>query len=401
MKIGVDVTQISRIKEAAENTKGFLQRVFTDREIKYFSGNKIRWDSVAGSFAVKEAFSKYLGIGLGKAGLHLIELLHSQSGEPYICYNGKKTNTAVSISHSGDIAVAVVCGADEPIFCHSDYIKALIPKRQDNAHKGECGRVFILAGSEGMTGAAALSAMGALRIGAGLVTVGTAKSQREILAVKLTEAMTKGFAEVDGGIGLSDKEKIREIADASDAFVIGMGMGRNEETKQLIRYLAEKVKTPMIIDADGLNALSGNIDILKRRQGQTVVTPHEGEMARLLGKTPEEVRANREKAAKDFAKETGAVTVLKGKNTLVSHTETFVNPTGNVGMATGGSGDVLAGVIGGLTAQGLPPYDAAVLGAYVHGFAGDIAKHKKGEMGLIASDIAENLPYAVLDIIGE
>ncbi len=401
MKIGVDITQISRIKKAVENNPKFLERIFTEREINYFSGNKIKWESLAGNFAVKEAFSKYLGTGIRDIKFTSIELVHNELGAPSVHFQGKKADASVSISHSGDIAIAVVCGEEKSDNRHGDYIKSLMPKRQADAHKGNCGRVFILAGSKGMTGAAVLSAMGALRIGAGLVTVGTAETEREIVAVKLTEAMTKGFADIDGAVGLSDKEKIREMADSADVFIIGMGMGRSQETAELIRYLAETVKTPMVIDADGLNAVSGNIDILKRRQGQTVITPHEGEMAYLTGKTAQEIRVNREETAKTFAKEYDAVVVLKGKDTVVTHKETFINTTGNSGMATGGSGDVLAGVIGGLIAQGLTPYNASVLGTYVHGLAGDIAKSQKGEMGLIASDIAENLPNAVLEIIGE
>ncbi len=401
MKIGVDVTQVSRIRNAAEKNPEFFKRIFTDREIEYFSGNKIKWESVAGNFAVKEAFSKYLGTGIRNISFHSIELLHNELGAPSLYFENKKANVSVSISHSEDIVIAVVCGEKTPEFPCDEYIKALLPKRKMDAHKGECGKVFIIAGSKGMTGAAALSALGALRIGAGLVTVGTAESERGILAVKLTEAMTKGFPVSGGGIGISHKNEIREIADNSDAVVIGPGMGRDYQTAELIKYLVETVKTPMVIDADGLNAISGNIDILKRRQGQTVLTPHEGEMAFLCGKSVEAIKADRMKAAKDFSKEYGAVVVLKGKNTIVSENEAFVNPTGNAGMATGGSGDVLSGVIGGLVAQGLTPYNASVLGVYVHGFAGDIAKADKGEMGLIASDIAENLPYAVKELSGE
>ncbi len=401
MKIGIDVAQISRIKNAAEKNPEFFRRVFTDKEIEYFSVPKLRWESVAGNFAVKEAFSKYLGTGIRDISFKEIELVHDELGAPKIYFNGKKLDADVSISHSGDIAIAVVCGENKKIDKHSQYIKSLIPKRKSDAYKGECGRVFILAGSKGMTGAAALSALGALRIGAGLVTVGTAESEREILAVKLTEAMTRGFSMSGGGIGLLDKDEIRNIADNSDVFVVGPGMGRDYQTAELIKYLAENVKTPMVIDADGLNAIAGNIDILKRRQGQTVLTPHEGEMALLCGRSVEEIRANRREAAEKYSKEWGVVVVLKGKNTVISEKEAFVNPTGNAGMATGGSGDVLSGVIGGLIAQGLTPYDGAVLGTYIHGLAGDIAKKEKGEMGLIASDIAENLPRAVLELLGE
>jgi len=156
------------------------------------------------------------------------------------------------------------------------------------------------------------------------------------------------------------------------------------------------------LDADGLNAVSSNIDILKGRKGEIILTPHEGEMSLLCGKTIEEIKENREKTAVDFAKKYGITLVLKGKNTVVTNgEEVFVNPSGNPGMATGGSGDVLAGVVGSLLGQGLTAYDGAVLGAYIHGRAGDLAKADKGEMGLIASDIVDNLPYAIKELSGE
>ncbi len=400
MKIGIDVTQLSRIKKAAEN-EGFMQRIFTEQEISYFSKGKIKWESVAGNFAVKEAFSKYLGTGIDGISFKDIELFHNEQGMPYICFKGERADVSVSISHSEDTVVAVVCGEDKESYPHSSYIKSLVPKRKEDAHKGDCGRVFILAGSKGMTGAAALSAMGALRIGAGLVTVGTADCEQSVLAIKLNEAMTKGFASKNGALDITDREEIKEMAEKADAFVIGPGMGRSKETADLIRWLVKNVKTPTVIDADGLNALSKNIDILKRRQGQTVLTPHEGEMALLCNKMPQEIRQNRKAMAEAFSKEYGVTLVLKGKDTIVSGEETFINPTGNCGMATGGSGDVLSGVIGGLIAQGLSPYNAAVLGVYVHGRAGDVAAADKGKMGLIAGDIAENIPYAVKEISGE
>lgn len=401
MKIGIDTIGVSRIKNAAEKNAGFITRVFTKNEIKYFSKGSFKWESAAGFFAAKEAFSKYLGTGIRDMNFSDIEICHDELKKPYIRFRGKASSASLSISHSDGLAIAVVAGVGNGEIKHSEYIKSLLPKRRDDAHKGDFGRLFILAGSAGMTGAASLSALGALRSGVGLLTVGTEKEERKILAIKLTEAMTMGFEGSCGGVGFSQREKIKEAADAADAFVIGPGMGRASETARLIRYLTERVKTPMIIDADGLNALSGNIDILKRRKGETIITPHEGEMARLCAISAEEVHKNREKIAKDFAKESGAVVVLKGKNTIVAGDEIFVNPTGNSGMATGGSGDVLSGVIGSFAAQGLPLENAAALGVYVHGRAGDIAAAKKGKAGLIASDIAENLPYAIKELSGE
>lgn len=402
MKIGIDVAEVSRIRSAVEKNSRFLKKVFTKEEIEYFSKASLKWESIAGNFAVKEAYSKYLGTGIGDITFRDIVLCHNEKGAPYLMVRGKQANESVSISHSGNIAIAVVCGKGQSKTSHSETMKNLLPNRQRDAHKGMCGRVFILAGSKGMTGAAALSAMGALRSGTGLVTVGTADTEQGVLATKLTEAMTVGYKSSFGGIGLLDKEKIFGMAEKADAFVIGPGMGRLKETKELVLWLIQNVNKPMVIDADGLNALSGNIDILRGRKGQIVITPHEGEMALLCNKTAEEIKTQRENIAKEFAKTFGVVVALKGKDTVVTDGDkVFINPTGNPGMATGGSGDVLAGVLGSFIAQGLNIYDAAALGVYVHGLAGDIGVADKGELGLIASDIAENLPYAIKELSGE
>lgn len=400
MNIGIDIVSVSRIKNAVEKNSKFVKRVFTEKEEACIFQNKIRWDRAAGFFAAKEAFSKYLGSGIGKNAFKDIEVRHTESGEPKIFLRGKRTNARISISHTDEMAVAVVCGVGEMLI--DDKVAKLLPKRKSDAHKALCGRIFILAGSEGMTGAVCLCANGALKSGAGLVTVGTAKSERPIVACKLTEAMTVGFCEKDGGIGLCDIEKIKDIADRADVFVLGPGIGRGAETKELVLKLTESVKIKTVLDADGLNAVSENIDILNCKKAEMVLTPHEGEMALLCGKSSEFIKNNRETVALSFAKKYGIVLVLKGKNTIVTDGEKlFVNPTGNAGMATGGSGDVLSGIIGSFAGQGLSLYDASVLGVYVHGLAGDLAKKHKGEIGMTALDIAENLPYAIKILSGE
>ncbi len=402
MKIGIDIAEVSRIRRAVERNPEFIKRVFTENEQKYIFGKTIKWESAAGFFAVKEAFSKYMGTGIGEISFKDIEVSHNEMGAPYLLIKGVGCEAEVSISHSGDIAVAVVCGDGGESFLKNDEMKELLPKRKSDAHKGECGRIFILGGSLGLTGAVCLSAMGALRSGAGLVTVGTADCQREIVACKLTEAMTVGFASSSGCVGFADREKIKEIAEKSDVFVLGPGIGREGETKDLVLWLIQNVNTKIVLDADGLNAIVANIDVLKGRKGEIVLTPHQGEMSLLCGKTAEEIKNDREDTALCFAKEYGVTVVLKGENTVITDGEKiFVNPTGNSGMATGGSGDVLSGVIGSLIGQGLSLLDGAVLGAYIHGRAGDLAKKDKGEMGLIASDIAENLPYAIKELSGE
>lgn len=420
MRTGIDIVDISRIKNAIERTPTFLEKTFSKNEIKYFTRGfakedkvpevgenlnceaKIKYESAAACFAAKEAYGKMTGKGLSGFKLNEIELCHNENGAPYLMKNGKKLSVSVSISHDFGAAVAVVFENDDFVSCDTACDEKLeyeiyqrVPKRKKDAHKGDCGKLFILAGSLGMTGAAALSAAAALRSGVGLLTVGTADSQQPILAIKLTEAMTVSYKSKNGQVCLLEKDKILAAANAADAFVIGPGMGRETETAELIRFIALQANKKAVIDADGLNAVAVNIDILKKRKAETVLTPHEGEAARLLKTDADSVKENRIAAAKEIAKRSGAVAVLKGSGTIVTDGERlFINPTGNSGMATGGSGDVLSGIIGSFLAQGLSAYDAAVLGVWLHGKAGDFAASEKTEFSLIASDIISCLPRA-------
>lgn len=279
-------------------------------------------------------------------------------------------------------------------------VKALLGSRQPDAHKGTNGKVLIVAGSKGMTGAAALASMAALRTGAGLVTLGVAESLNEIMEVKLTEVMTKPLPEsADGGIGRKALPHIEDMAAKSDVLAIGPGLGRNDETMAVVRDVVKNAECPLVIDADGLNALVGQTDILKHTKALPIVTPHPGEMARLLEITVKDVNADRVGIARLAAGLWGAIVVLKGARTIVAYPdgEIYINTTGNSGMATGGTGDVLTGVIAGLIAQGLTSHAAAVAGVHIHGLGGDIAA-SNGTIGLIASDVIAALPAAILGI---
>ena len=396
IKTGIDVAEICRFKQM-KNPDAFLKRVFTENEREYFSKVKTPYERIAGHFAAKEAFSKYLGTGISGFGWQDIEVLHEESGKPYIQFMGHRIQADLSISHSDAVAVAVVCGEELPSYPMGDEYRRLLPKRREDMHKGDCGRVFVVAGSKGMTGAAALSAEAALRSGSGLVTVGTPKSEQPVLAVKLTEAMTLPLADNNGVLALSAKNEILKRVKESDVCILGPGLSKAEGLCETIKEILNE-KKPLLLDADGLNALSGHIDILKCEKADTVLTPHLGELARLTGLSVKEIQENRESIAVKFAKEWGVTLLLKGKNTVIAspNGEVHLNPTGNHGMASGGMGDVLSGVIGSLMGQGLGGYQAAVLGAFLHGLAGDIAARELGEFSMIAGDVLAFLPQAFL-----
>ncbi len=400
LKCGVDITEISRIRKAIGNRR-FVEKVFTNSEIEYFNSSGRRAEILAGFFAAKEAFSKCVGTGFRGFGFLDIEICHNEKGAPFLKFKGRKSGLSVSISHEKTNAVAVVFGNDFEVFAlqneKMEIMKKLLPKRADDANKCDCGRVFIVAGSEGMTGAATLTAYSALRCGSGLVTVGTPESERQILACKLTEAMTVGLPQKNGVISMEATGKILEYAKKANSMVIGPGIGKSKDIFDIICAVLENFEGTLIIDADGINAISRNIDILKKKRCRVVLTPHAGEMERLTGIKAQEIQKDRGNIAKDFAARFGVCVVLKGKETVIAGEDgnVTINPTGNCGMATGGAGDVLAGVISAFAAQGKGAYDAAVLGAYVHGMAGDIAKEDKGIYGLIAGDVVKCLPYAI------
>ena len=276
-----------------------------------------------------------------------------------------------------------------------------LPARRREAHKGDFGRVLVVAGSRGMVGAAALAGDAALRAGAGLVTVATPESAYPILAAKITCCTTHPLLETGAGT-LSQRalNDILELAEAFDAVALGPGLGNHRETSRLVRGLVGGLRKPLIVDADGLNALSEETGILKRVESPRVLTPHPGEMARLIGGvTAKEVQQARNETAWRFAVEHGAIVALKGQGTVVTDGQSlFTNTTGNPGMATGGAGDVLTGVIAALIAQGLEAFDAAVLGVHVHGLAGDLAAKQLGEVSLMASDLLDHLPGAFLTL---
>jgi len=269
-------------------------------------------------------------------------------------------------------------------------------ERRDEAHKGDFGKVLVIAGSARMPGAACLTAESVLRSGAGLATLAVPRGILPVVAAKLTCSTFLPVPETsDGALSLAAEDLLLDAARGFSAIALGPGIGQHPETAQLARKLAARTEQPLVLDADGLNAFAGRAWQFGRRTLPLVITPHAGEMARLTGTSAGAVQERREAIAIGFAQEKACVVVLKGCRTVVTDGHrTYVNSTGNPGMATGGSGDVLTGVIASLIGQGLPPYDAAKLGSYVHGLAGDIAADEVGETSLIATDILASLQAA-------
>jgi len=295
-------------------------------------------------------------------------------------------------------------------------LPAQLLQRRLNAHKGDFGHILALAGSARFSGAVVLCSQGALRSGAGLVTLGIPKSLNSaIIKIKPREVMTLPLAETkEGSLSLSSYKKIKDFIENINVLVVGPGLTQNKSTQALLRKVVSKIDKPTIIDADGLNALVGHLNILRttnharqkswrvrhvlwRKPRTTILTPHPGEMARLLGIGIKKVQSQRKKIARKFAQDYKVTVVLKGHNTVVADYQgnLYINRTGNPGMATAGSGDVLTGMIAAFLGQGLDAFGAAKYAVYLHGLAGDLAAKEKTQISLIASDIIDKIPEAI------
>lgn len=313
-------------------------------------------------------------------------------------------------SYSGKILVANI-GLPKKILAETvskyclldkEMVANLLPLRPKNSHKGMNGRISIIAGSIGLTGAAALCSEAAVRCGGGLVNLLTPKRAQSILATKLTEVMVTGISDSEtGALNVEAVKQVELLLEQVDAIAIGPGLGQSDETQKFVRDLVKKIQLPMVLDADALNALAKEENLLNDITVK-ILTPHPGEMSRLTGLAQEEILAEPLKVAEIYARKWQAVVVLKCAPTVIAMPDgrVFVNSTGNEGMATGGAGDVLTGTITALLGQGLSANDAALCGVYVHGLAGDIAA-KQGAIGLKAGDIVACLPLALQSILAE
>ncbi|HUJ19476.1 MAG TPA: NAD(P)H-hydrate dehydratase [Nitrospirota bacterium] len=274
----------------------------------------------------------------------------------------------------------------------------MLTRRDPDSHKGEFGHLLVIAGSPGKAGAAVMAAQSALRAGAGLVSVAAPNSLIPIIQQQVREAMCVPSAEsIDGTIGIEAGLELLKTAAKMTACAIGPGLSTHYETTEMVRSFVRELAVPTVIDADGLNALAGSRDILKKAKAPFILTPHPGEMGRLAGLSAADVQKDRIGIAAQFAVQYRVTLVLKGAGTVIALPDgrAFVNSTGNPGMATGGTGDALTGMIGGLLAQGYATEQAACLGVYLHGLAGDLAAEEKGEAGMIAGDLIEKIPQAM------
>lgn len=304
----------------------------------------------------------------------------------------------------GDIGIPDKVVQDEKISTNlttwNDVRRIFRPRKKD-AHKGDFGRVLVIGGSTGFTGAVVLAATAGLRVGAGLVTAGVPTRLHDIIECKLTEAMSIPLGDRgDGTLDVSAVERILEFSRMCDCVAIGPGLTKTDSTIQVVFNVLQEVECPCVVDADGLNCLSENVDVLKKCRTQVILTPHPGEMSRLTGLPIHDIQKDRLNVARRFAQEKNVIMVLKGARTVIASPDgsVYINPTGTPGMATGGSGDVLTGAISGLVAQGIDPFMAAITATYICGRAGEMAETENGEYGLIAGDIIEKIPLVIKDL---
>lgn len=414
IRTGVDIVEISRIQRILKKDKaGFYNKIFTKGEIDYIekSGNKA--PTVAGIFSAKESIAKLLASGIGKLSWQDIEIKHSEKGKPYVEpsktmkdlleYNNI-SSIDISISHEKAYAISLAVGigrGEKGIQIPSE-IREIKLSRKKDSHKGSYGRLGIIGGSAGMTGAPYLTAQAALRTGSGLVYSIVPRSISDIMSVKFNEVIVKSVPDNNKACFREESiEEVLKLMEDMDVLALGPGMGVDEERLNMLDQIISSYERPLVIDADGINCLAMRPEILLNKKGPIILTPHPGEFARLVGKTIGEVQSNRAAYARDLANKYQIILVLKGNETIVAcpgEEHIYINSTGNPGMATAGSGDVLTGIIASLLGQGLEGGEAARFGVFVHGLAGDLVSIEKGEHGLIGGDIVKMIPRAIKEI---
>jgi len=415
-RVGVDVAAIPRIVEAQKRFGDrFLHKFLSDREIAYCGGSAERW---AGRWAAKEAIGKAMPSGVARPRMRDVEILPSDDGRPHVQVAPDTTLTGrdidVSIAHDGHFAVAVAVipelaqaptltlprPAGEGISPLHEGRNATpdgfrLPARPRDGHKGTFGTVAVLAGSQGYTGAAYLTSMGAARAGAGIVRLMVAQSIYPILAEKCTEVVVGPIPEISPGVvgHAALSAVLRGFTDVASG-IVGPGIGRDTSTRRLIEDLLPKVTVPLVLDADALNLLAEHRSILPKLSPNIVLTPHPAEFGRLANMETSAVQKDRRGIASRFAKTWNKVVVLKGAGTVIAAPDGRItlNPIATPALASGGTGDVLAGLIGGLMAQKLPPFEAAVTGVHIHSIAGTDLEASLGQAGVLASDLLLQIP---------
>ncbi len=309
-------------------------------------------------------------------------------------------------AYAGDITVAEIGIPEAAIrtagittfFTEASDVKYRLPMREPDSHKGTFGHAALIAGSVGLTGAAALAAASAVRAGAGLVTLGIPHSLNDIIEAKVTEAMTVPLPETEArSVSSAAIEQALALIEKCSCVAIGPGLGMHPDTVRFVQEILPEITKPMVIDADALNAISENVEIMSKLQSAAILTPHPGEMSRLTGTPVAAVQSNRVNTAMEAAVQFGATIVLKGAGTVIASPdgEVWINSTGSPALASGGTGDVLTGTIVGLLADGIAPMDAAICGVFIHGLAGEMAADTLGEVGVAATDLLPFLTKAI------
>ena len=405
MRVGIDAVSIERVGQLVAASPRFVDRVFTPREQRDCAGHPYRW---ASTWAAKEAVRKVLASsGDELPAFDAIEVVRDPVIGPRVRVRDRDSTVALSLSHDAGIAVAVAALADvvtavervDPGVLPPPTVPdvLVLPERPDDAHKGTFGRVLVVAGAVGYTGAPVLAAMGAARAGAGLVTLCVPAAIYPIVATACREVMPTPLPDAGAGVLRWDAlATLRERLHTADALVVGPGIGRSSDTEATLLELMRPLPCPAVVDADALNIAAYHHLDWRACAQPVVLTPHPAEMGRLAGMETAVVQADRVRVASDYAGDHGVVVVLKGAATVVAAWDgrTHVDTHRVVALATGGTGDVLAGVIGGLLAQGLDPYDAAVAGVTIHAQAGLTVQAARGRAGALASDVVDALPQA-------
>lgn len=385
--IGIDIVDINRI-----SNKKFIKNIFTTNEINYAKSKVNYIESLSGIFAAKEAVLKAFHLKLYYILRKKIEIKHNE-GIPVAYINGKISASHISISHDGNYAIGVCINNFEDNYIVDDRFKNLLGERSSHSHKGTYGKIGLLGGSEGMAGSIYMSSLAAMRSGAGLTYILAPQSIAPILQIKANEQIIKSIACDNFYYSEQIANEILAITKDLDVLAIGPGMGRGCNLQILIKKIIENSSLKFVIDADGLNAISKDLSILKS-SNEIVLTPHLGEFSRLTKLPLDEINRDRENIAINFANAHNIILVLKSEKTIVTDgNKIYINTIGNPGMATAGSGDVLTGIIASMLKR-LEPFEAASLGVYLHSLAGDLAKIDLGEESLIATDIIKHLPYA-------
>ena len=422
---GIDLVEVDRIKKSMENPR-FLSRVLGRTEYSQLKMRGFSAQSVAASFSAKEAFSKALGTGLRGFALDEVELLRDSNGKPELKLSGsalkiaqqRRLHFSVSVTHTKEYAAAIVIGeeAEQSNMLNYEHeirnktsievtqlsdVKSMMKPRNPESNKGDYGRLLSLCGSDGMAGAAVLSARAAIRCGAGIVNVALPRSIYSIVASQVVEPI---FTLLDysqnGELSPISKTALLNALTNASACLVGCGLGKSSITSKIVYDMLSNSEIPLIIDADGINIIAENINILKTVRVPIVLTPHPGEMARLLSTTVKDVQSHRLEYAKKFAVENNVILVLKGAGTIIAQPNGLMhlNVTGNAGMAKAGSGDVLAGMIASFIAQGVEPAKAAVGAVYLHGAAGDRCAKELSECAMLPTDLINMLPRLFLEI---